>query len=196
MAADCRASWAIIPTVPFHGQIQWMPQRIFIIIVWAFQTDGITSSQRFFLSTIPLSLFPSLLPSFLPSFLCPQRAWVIQRCIGLPVFQQPAFYEWVLKISESWPCSDVSIFISEGWRRGTEQRGVMRDVVHIVSEKASLCPGAPFVVTHADHAPWTAVCTSSRNLQSHDIVMPLEFSLNKISSYIKENPSMPVDDIM
>lgn len=40
---------------------------------------------------------------------CPRRAWVTQRRIRLPMFQQPAFYEWVLKLGESWPRSDVSI---------------------------------------------------------------------------------------
>lgn len=54
---SCRlcAQWVIIATVPFHGQNRWMPQRIFIIVVWTFQTDGITSAQCFFLSSIPIS---------------------------------------------------------------------------------------------------------------------------------------------
>jgi len=48
--------------------------------------------------------------------LCAQRGCELHReCIRLPLFQQSAFYEWVLKIGESWPRSDVSI-LDVGWQ--------------------------------------------------------------------------------
>lgn len=95
------------------------------------------------------------------------NVWVTQRCIRLPVFQQPAFYEWVLKICESWLCSDVSI-LDAAWQLWSR---VSRDEVEGGDErrgthhlwKASLHTGAASAIKQTDQSQSAAVYTSYDN---------------------------------
>lgn len=123
----------------------------------------LSSSSSFGFSQTKWRTFFQCTFSFLFFFLaphqlmfCPRHGRITHRCIRLPVFQQSALYEWVLKMVESCPFSDVSILDRawQLWRLVWRDRavGVLRDKADIFSER--LLHGL-----HLSRASWS----SSRN---------------------------------